>query len=91
MGITQEQWDKEAEASKKNPRLKKPSEGYFLASHEVQEKLAGRLDVLNEKLDKLRVESNATGIALVLIEIDIVTKIRDQMRNTLLWDTQRGE
>lgn len=91
MGITQEQWDKEVAASEANPKLKKPSEGYLLAKREVQDKLDGRLVVLNKKLDELRAESNSTVIALVLIEIDIVTKIRDTMRNHMLWDTTKGE
>lgn len=91
MGVTQEQFAREVEENKKHPRVYKPSEGFFIASRQVQDSLAGRLDVLNEKLDKLRVEGNSTGISLVLIEIDVVTKIRDTLRNTLLWDTRRGE
>ena len=69
----------------------KGSEGYFLAKREVQSKLEGRISVLKEKLEKARKESNYTALTLILLEIDVVDSVRNQMRNTLLWNSSNGE
>ena len=71
-------------------QLTKPSDGFFLAKSQVQESLQGRIDILNDKLEACRKEENYTGLALVLIEIEILEKTRTHFRNSLLWDTSRG-
>jgi hypothetical protein len=74
----------------------KPSEAYFLAKREVQDKLDGRLSVLREKLESLPKECTDFDYydaitSKIKTEIAIVENIRSHFRNTMLWDTSKGE
>lgn len=68
--------------------MSQKADGYFICKRHVQDSFDGRLQVLDEKLETLRKEQNYTGIALVMIEKDIIEKMRSHFRNSLLWDTK---
>jgi hypothetical protein len=66
-------------------------EGYFLAKRQIQELFDGRLEVLDEKIEKLRKDENVMGIAILINEKLIVEKMRSFFRNGLLWNTENEE
>lgn len=67
----------------------KLSEAYFLAKRQVQDSLAGRIEVLNEK--SVKAGTDMAQIEKIAMEIEIVEKLRNHLRNSMLWDTTLGE
>lgn len=65
------------------------SDGYFKAKEEVVDLLAGRIQILEEKLKTL--EFFNAEYEDILIEIHFTEKIRRQIKNSLLWDNKNGK
>jgi hypothetical protein len=75
----------------KEHKLTKPSEGWWACQRQMMASLEGRCMVLDDKI-KLAVEKNDTAEAALLNHEYIITDtIRRHLKNTLLWDTSRGE
>ena len=72
-------------------KLTKPSEGYFLAKRQVAEKLEGHIGVLLEKSSEAKLRGDELSVAFMEVEVRILEKVRNQIRNTMLWDTSKGE
>lgn len=72
-------------------KLTKASEGYFKAKRDLQNSLAGRMDVLIEKLEKAKAENDYQTAAMLMLEHGVVEKLRNHLRNSMLWDTRLGK
>lgn len=61
-------------------------EGYLLAKRQVQTHLKGRIEILRKKLDT---DEYMTSFEMssTLDEIRIIEKVRNYLRNSLLWDS----
>lgn len=71
-------------------KLEKPSEGYFLAKRQVQDSLNGRLEVLTERFNEFKSRRDYANLAIVSVEMEIVNNLRNHLRNSMLWDTEKG-
>lgn len=73
--------------------LKKPSEGYFLAKREMQDSLAGRINILTEKMKALKNQQSPPQQEITSLknEIEVLEKTRSHLRNSLLWNKENGE
>jgi hypothetical protein len=71
--------------------LTKPSEGWWACQRQMQDSLMGRCQVLSEKIHKAVIEGKESTVPLLQSEYETTDKIRRHLKNSLLWDTSRGE
>lgn len=72
-------------------KMTRASEGYFLAKRQLQDTLARRIMDLEKKAHVAEVRGNfAESLDLQCLAIEL-TKVRDYVRNVMLWDTKKGD
>jgi hypothetical protein len=72
-------------------KLTNPSEGWWACQRQMQDSLSGRYSVLSEKREKLLLEGKQLEATFMAVEMEITDRLRRHLKNTLLWDTGRGE
>jgi hypothetical protein len=72
-------------------KLTKPSEGWWACQRQMQFSLMCRCQVLSELIHKAVIDGNESKVPLLQLEYEITDKIRRHLKNSLLWDTSRGE
>lgn len=73
------------------PKTTRPSEGYFMAKRQMQDLLDNKLCDLQSRRTTMLKENNYTGATIVLIELDLIEKLRNHVRNGMLWNTDDGK
>lgn len=69
-------------------KLTKPSEGFFLAKRRTVDGIDNRMDILFKEQKELPKDSSRWRD--INSELKAMEKIRDYVRNVLLWDTSEG-
>lgn len=67
------------------------SSGYLLAKRQMQELLDNKVCQLRRLARIARTEGRFTDMSGIMIEVDSLERLRDYVRNTMLWNTKHGK
>lgn len=71
--------------------MAKPSQGYYFAKREMVEGIDRRIDDFKARMKIAYNDGDVHGHIFAKASVDALENLRNYVRNTMLWDTQKGK